>query len=68
MEITHSYKAVRGSLARTIVFTLGHFIIAACVISIVTGAPLHIAIQASVIEPLLNGIWFFVLDRLWTSK
>lgn len=68
MEIIHSYKAIKGTVARTIVFTIGHFIIAAVVISIVTGAPLHKAITASVIEPLINGMWYFVLDRIWNSK
>lgn len=68
MEIIHSYKAVRGSVARTVVFTLGHFVIAAAVISVITGVPFSVAIKASIIEPLVNGLWYFLLDRLWTSK
>lgn len=68
MEIIRSYKAVKGSIARSVVFTLGHFILAALVISIVTGAPLHQAVTASVIEPIINGLWYFVLDRLWHTN
>ena len=67
-ELTQSYKAVKGSVARTIIYTLGHFLIAAFCVMYFTGAPFRVAITNAVVEPILNGIWFFILDRLWTGK
>jgi uncharacterized membrane protein len=67
-ELTNSYQALKGSLLRTAVYTIGHFLIAAMCVMYFTGAPFYIAITDAIVEPLLNAVWFFVLDRLWTSK
>jgi uncharacterized membrane protein len=32
-----------------------------------TGAPFLVAITNAVVEPMLNAVWFFILDRLWTA-
>ena len=67
-EFTKSYQALKGTLLRTTVYTIGHFLIAAGCVMYFTGAPFYIAITDAVVEPLLNAVWFFVLDRLWISK
>lgn len=67
-ELTNSYQALKGSLLRTAVYTIGHFLIAAMCVMYFTGAPFYIAITDAIVEPLLNAVWFFALDRLWTSK
>lgn len=56
-----------ASTLRTVIFTTGHFLIDIFVISTVTGADLQTSTLASVIGPLANGLWFFVIDRLWSS-
>jgi len=33
-----------------------------------TGADFESAITDAIVEPILNGVWYFVLDRLWISK
>lgn len=67
-EFTDSYSSFKGSLFRTIIYTIGHFIIAAGCVMYFTGAPLYIALTDAIVEPILNGVWFFILDRLWTTK
>ena len=67
-EFTESYASIKGTLLRTAVYTAGHFIIAAGCVMYFTGAPLYIALTDAVVEPLLNGLWFFVLDRTWTAQ
>jgi uncharacterized membrane protein len=67
-ELTGSYKSLRGTLLRTLIYTIGHFFIAAACVMFFTGAPWWIALTDAIVEPLLNGLWFFVLDRMWTAK
>lgn len=56
-----------NSLALALVYTLGHIIIAINVVYWVTGASLFEAGVVALIEPALNGVWFYILHRIWTS-
>ena len=67
-EFTRSYKSLQGSIARTLVYTFGHIIIAMCVVSYMTGANLFEAGAVALIEPAINSLWFFVLDRIWSQS
>lgn len=60
--------SVRGSILRATIYTLGHIIIAMTCNRLITGASFDLAILDAIIEPLINGIWFFMLDRLWSKK
>jgi uncharacterized membrane protein len=33
-----------------------------------TGADFSAAITDAIVEPLLNSVWYFVLDKYWASK
>jgi uncharacterized membrane protein len=33
-----------------------------------TGASFSAAITDAIVEPLLNSVWYFVLDKYWASK
>ena len=57
-----------GTLWRTMVYTLGHFIIAAVCVWYFTGAQFLMAVTDAIVEPLINGAWYFVLDKFWASK
>ena len=57
-----------GTLLRTVVYTIGHFIISAACVMYFTGASFDEAITNAIVEPLLNGVWYFVLDKCWNSK
>ena len=67
-EFTNSYMSLKGSVARTLVYTLGHILIAMNVVSLMTGASLWEAGAVALVEPTINGIWYFALDRLWVTK
>ena len=62
------YTSNRGSILRTIVYTIGHFAIAITVLMLVADVSFYIALTDAIVEPLANSIWYFVLDKFWTSK
>ena len=55
------------SLTLSIVYTIGHMIIAATVVYALTGSSIWEAGLVALIEPTLNGVWFYVLHSLWRS-
>ena len=55
------------SLALASVYTVGHIVISMAVVSIMTGASLWEAGTVALIEPAINGVWFYVLHKLWTK-
>ena len=57
---------VKGSsVALAFIYTLGHIIIAMTVVSVMTGASLWEAGAVALIEPTINGIWFYFLHTTW---
>ena len=53
------------SLALAFIFFIGHIIIAMTVVSIMTGASLWEAGAVALIEPAINGVWFYILHSTW---
>ena len=62
------YKNNQGSVLRTIVYTIGHFIIAITVLMLVADVSLAVALTDAIVEPLANSVWYFLLDKFWASK
>ena len=62
------YDTNRGSILRTIVYTIGHFAIAITVLMLVADVSFYIALTDAIVEPLANSVWYFLLDKFWTSK
>ena len=62
------YLTNRGSILRTIVYTIGHFAIAITVLMLVADVSFYIALTDAIVEPLANSVWYFVLDKFWSSK
>ena len=62
------YKENKGSILRTIVYTIGHFIIAITVLMLIADVPFMIALTDAIVEPIANSIWYFILDKWWASK
>ena len=58
----------KGSILRTIVYTVGHFIIAITVLMLVADVSFVIALTDAIVEPLANAVWYFILDKWWASK
>jgi len=62
------YKNNKGSILRTIVYTLGHFAIAIIVLMSIADVPFSVALTDAIVEPLANAVWYFMLDKFWASK
>ena len=62
------YSNNKGSLLRTLIYTIGHFVIAITVLMLVADVSFMIALTDAIVEPIANSIWYFILDKWWTSK
>ena len=62
------YKNNKGSILRTIVYTIGHFAIAISVLMLVADVSFAIALTDAIVEPIANSVWYFVLDKIWSNK
>ena len=65
---TNIYKNNRGSILRTIVYTIGHFIIAISVLMLVAEVSFAVALTDAIVKPIANSVWYFILDKWWASK
>ena len=57
----------KSSLTLAVIYTLGHICIAMTVVSVLTGSRLWEAGLVALIEPSINGVWFYVLHKTWKS-
>ena len=62
------YNSNKGSILRTIIYTIGHFAIAITVLMLVADVSFSIALTDAIVEPIANSVWYFVLDKLWVSR
>ena len=62
------YSNNRGSILRTIVYTIGHFAIAITVLMLVADVSFMIALTDAIVEPIANSVWYFILDKWWASR
>ncbi len=62
------YVSNKGSLLRTLIYTIGHFIIAITVLMLIADVSFMIALTDAIVEPLANSVWYFILDKFWASK
>ena len=56
------------SVGRALIYTCGHIIIAMSVVSVLTGASLWEAGAVALVEPTINGVWYYALDKLFTMR
>ena len=62
------YNNNKGSILRTIVYTIGHFAIAITVLMLIADVSFMIALTDAIVEPLANAVWYFLLDKFWASR
>ncbi len=62
------FKKNRGSLLRTLIYTIGHFAIAIICLMLIADVSFMIALTDAIVEPLANSVWYFLLDKFWASK
>ena len=76
MEITNGiFKAAgdiytnnKGSILRTVIYTIGHFAIAITVLMLVSDVKFAVALTDAIVEPIANSVWYFILDKWWANK
>ena len=68
VQLRKIYENNKGSLLRTLVYTIGHFLIAITVLMLVADVSFMIALTDAIVEPLANTVWYFLLDKFWASK
>ena len=54
-----------NSLALSLIYTTGHMMIAGTTVYLMTGATIWEAGAVALVEPALNGVWFYILHSLW---
>ena len=62
------YRSNKGSILRTVIYTIGHFVIAIVVLMLIADVPFMVALTDAIVEPLANAVWYFLLDKFWASK
>ena len=62
------YKNNKGSILRTVIYTIGHFVIAITVLILVADVSFAVALTDAIVEPIANSVWYFILDKWWASK
>ena len=62
------YQNNKGSILRTVIYTIGHFAIAITVLMLIADVSLAVALTDAIVEPLANAVWYFILDKIWTTK
>ena len=55
-----------NSFTLALIYTCGHVIIAMTVVSTMTGASLWEAGAVALVEPAINGVWFYILPVSYT--
>lgn len=59
-------KLIGGSsIVLATVYTVGHIVIAMTCNYLITGAQLELAAVDAVVEPIINGFWFYFLHKAW---
>ena len=55
-------RIIKGSsVMLAVIYTLGHICIAMTVVTLLTGASLWEAGAVALVEPTINGVWFYIL-------
>jgi len=54
-----------SSFTLAVIYTIGHILIAIACVVIITGTSVELAALDAVVEPIINGVWFYVLHRAY---
>ena len=60
-ERINSISTRRTGIYLAVIYTIGHILIAMTCNRLLTGAPLNLAAIDALVEPLINGFWFYLL-------
>ena len=54
-----------NSLGLAVIYTVGHILIAMTCIRFITGASMDLAAIDAIVEPMINGVWFYFLHKFY---
>ena len=58
-------KLIKSSAGLALTYTVGHVIIAMACTYFITGSKIELAALNALIEPCINGVWFYVLHKIY---
>ena len=62
------FNVIKGSsFALAVIYTIGHVCIAMTVVTVLTGASLWEAGLVALVEPTINGVWYYLFDKIWSK-
>ncbi len=56
-----------SSFLLALIYTIGHIFIAMICTTAITGASLDLAATNAIIEPMINGVWFYILHKTYNK-
>ena len=56
-----------SSVILAVIYTIGHILIAIICNYLITGARLELAAVDALVEPIINGFWFYALHKVWNN-
>lgn len=56
-----------SSFVLAVIYTIGHIFIAMICTTTITGASLDLAATNAIIEPMINGVWFYTLHKTYNK-
>ena len=63
----HFLKNINVGIYLAIIYTVGHVLIAMTCNRLLTGAPLNLAAIDALVEPMVNGVWFYLLFEVFNK-
>lgn len=64
-EKINTISTRRTGIYLAVIYTIGHILIAMTCNRLLTGAPLNLAAIDALVEPLINGFWFYLLFEVF---
>ena len=59
------FNSSRVGIYLAVIYTVGHIFIAMACNRLLTGAPLNLAAVDALVEPMVNGFWFYLLFEVF---
>lgn len=69
---TGIFKIIRSlvgdSVLLAVIYTVGHILVAITTVRLITGASWFDAGLTALIEPIINGVWFYILHKFVAKR
>ena len=59
------FKNHFSDILLTVIYTLGHIMVATLCAALIFNAPLDLAAVDAFVEPIINAFWFYLLHKIW---